>query len=262
MTVSCPAAIRSTPMATAASASPRCRIAARSWRCRPASRPGPVARAERARRLVRSRRSSPRATRSTFSSSAPDATSPSCRRSCAGVSARRGIGLDVMQTGAAARTYNVLLAENRKVGAALIAVDVSVPADPAFAVRALRDRSCGRRSRPLLGDALRACRRSGRPSSRSMPSTSRSRACAMRCARASPARSACNGGATRCRARRAATCAPIPSPPRSTTTIVRSACRGKPFVDLVDARVFDLYDDPMPSLNDLEGYCGETSSSL
>ena len=34
-----------------------------------------------------------------------------------------GIGLDVMQTGAAARTYNVLIAENRRVGAALIAVD-------------------------------------------------------------------------------------------------------------------------------------------
>jgi uncharacterized protein len=34
-----------------------------------------------------------------------------------------GIRLDTMQTGAAARTYNVLLAENRKVGAALIAVD-------------------------------------------------------------------------------------------------------------------------------------------
>jgi len=33
-------------------------------------------------------------------------------------------------------------------------------------------------------------------------------------------------------------------------------------VDLVEARVFDLYEDPMPSLNDLEGYCGETSSSL
>ena len=32
------------------------------------------------------------------------------------------IALDVMQTGAAARTYNILLAENRKVGAALIAV--------------------------------------------------------------------------------------------------------------------------------------------
>ncbi len=33
-----------------------------------------------------------------------------------------GIRLDVMQTGAAARTYNILLGENRKVGAALIAV--------------------------------------------------------------------------------------------------------------------------------------------
>ena len=33
-----------------------------------------------------------------------------------------GIGLDVMQTGAAARTYNILLGENRKIGAALIAV--------------------------------------------------------------------------------------------------------------------------------------------
>ncbi|PVE25218.1 hypothetical protein DC522_06710 [Microvirga sp. KLBC 81] len=32
------------------------------------------------------------------------------------------IGLDVMQTGAATRTYNILLAENRKVAAALIAV--------------------------------------------------------------------------------------------------------------------------------------------
>ncbi|MFH6782412.1 MULTISPECIES: Mth938-like domain-containing protein [Methylobacterium] len=33
-----------------------------------------------------------------------------------------GIGLDVMQTGAAARTYNILMAENRKVAAALVAV--------------------------------------------------------------------------------------------------------------------------------------------
>jgi uncharacterized protein len=36
--------------------------------------------------------------------------------------ATRGIGLEVMSTGAAARTYNVLLAEKRRVGAALIAV--------------------------------------------------------------------------------------------------------------------------------------------
>ena len=33
------------------------------------------------------------------------------------------IGLDVMQTGAAARTYNVLVAENRRVAAVLVAVD-------------------------------------------------------------------------------------------------------------------------------------------
>lgn len=37
--------------------------------------------------------------------------------------ANAGIGLEIMSTGAAARTYNVLLAEGRSVGAALIAVD-------------------------------------------------------------------------------------------------------------------------------------------
>ena len=35
----------------------------------------------------------------------------------------QGVGLDTMSTGAAARTYNVLLAEQRAVAAALIAVD-------------------------------------------------------------------------------------------------------------------------------------------
>jgi phytoene synthase len=28
--------------------------------------------------------------------------------------------------------------------------------------------------------------------------------------------------------------------------------------DMIDARIFDLYSDPMPSQTDLEGYCGET----
>jgi 15-cis-phytoene synthase len=32
--------------------------------------------------------------------------------------------------------------------------------------------------------------------------------------------------------------------------------------NMIEARRFDLYDDPMPSLNDLEGYLGETSSGL
>jgi phytoene synthase len=34
------------------------------------------------------------------------------------------------------------------------------------------------------------------------------------------------------------------------------------FENLLIARTFDLYDDPMPSLNDFEGYCGETCSVL
>jgi phytoene synthase len=33
-------------------------------------------------------------------------------------------------------------------------------------------------------------------------------------------------------------------------------------LDLIDARLFDLYDDPFPTTGDLEGYCGETSSAL
>lgn len=37
--------------------------------------------------------------------------------------ASEGIGLEVMDTGAAVRTYNVVLAEDRRVAAALIAVD-------------------------------------------------------------------------------------------------------------------------------------------
>lgn len=36
----------------------------------------------------------------------------------------------------------------------------------------------------------------------------------------------------------------------------------KPFLDMLEARTFDLYDDPMPGRNDLEGYCGETASAL
>jgi uncharacterized protein len=38
------------------------------------------------------------------------------------VFANAGLGLEPMSTGAAARTYNILLAERRRVAAALIAV--------------------------------------------------------------------------------------------------------------------------------------------
>jgi 15-cis-phytoene synthase len=45
-------------------------------------------------------------------------------------------------------------------------------------------------------------------------------------------------------------------------TIVRFRLPRQALVDLVDARTFDLYDDPMPTIADLEGYAGETSSAL
>jgi phytoene synthase len=44
--------------------------------------------------------------------------------------------------------------------------------------------------------------------------------------------------------------------------IARHRLPTQPFLDLIDARVFDLYDDAMPSLGDLEGYLGETASAL
>lgn len=34
------------------------------------------------------------------------------------------------------------------------------------------------------------------------------------------------------------------------------------FLNMLDARIFDLYDDPMQSRNDFEGYAGETASAL
>jgi 15-cis-phytoene synthase len=34
------------------------------------------------------------------------------------------------------------------------------------------------------------------------------------------------------------------------------------FINMLDARIFDLYDDPMESRNDFEGYAGETASAV
>lgn len=45
-------------------------------------------------------------------------------------------------------------------------------------------------------------------------------------------------------------------------TVTRFSLPVSALIALVEARRFDLYADPMPSLNDLEGYCGETQSSL
>ena len=42
------------------------------------------------------------------------------------------------------------------------------------------------------------------------------------------------------------------------TTIRRHDLPRKAFDDYLEARIFDLYDDPMPGRAELEGYCGET----
>ncbi|MFG1376078.1 phytoene/squalene synthase family protein [Xanthobacter autotrophicus] len=45
-------------------------------------------------------------------------------------------------------------------------------------------------------------------------------------------------------------------------TVARFALPRASLTALVDARIFDLYDDPMPTVADLEGYAGETASAL
>lgn len=45
-------------------------------------------------------------------------------------------------------------------------------------------------------------------------------------------------------------------------TVGRFGLPVQALLNLLDARIFDLYDDPMPSLGDLEGYAGETASAL
>ncbi|MBN8918498.1 MAG: squalene/phytoene synthase family protein, partial [Rhizobiales bacterium] len=45
-------------------------------------------------------------------------------------------------------------------------------------------------------------------------------------------------------------------------TIARFRLPRASLIAMADARVFDLYDDPMPTVGDLEGYAGETASAL
>lgn len=45
-------------------------------------------------------------------------------------------------------------------------------------------------------------------------------------------------------------------------TIERRNLPRQAFQNYLDARIFDLYDDPMPTRDDLEGYCGETSAAI
>ncbi|WP_301006054.1 phytoene/squalene synthase family protein [Mesorhizobium sp.] len=45
-------------------------------------------------------------------------------------------------------------------------------------------------------------------------------------------------------------------------TVAASHLPKAAFDNMLEARIFDLYDDPMPSRTDLEGYCGETAAAL
>jgi 15-cis-phytoene synthase len=45
-------------------------------------------------------------------------------------------------------------------------------------------------------------------------------------------------------------------------TIAANRLPLQPLLDLIDARAFDLYDEPPADWTELEGYCGETSSAL
>lgn len=45
-------------------------------------------------------------------------------------------------------------------------------------------------------------------------------------------------------------------------TIERRKLPRQAFQNYLDARIFDLYDDPMPTRGDLEGYCGETAAAI
>lgn len=53
---------------------------------------------------------------------------------------------------------------------------------------------------------------------------------------------------------------PVASAIRQTIAENRLPVNG--FTRLIDARIFDLYDDPIPTVGDLEGYAGDTSSAL
>lgn len=45
-------------------------------------------------------------------------------------------------------------------------------------------------------------------------------------------------------------------------TIAQNRLPRAAFDNYLEARMFDLFDDPMPTRGDLEGYCGETASAL
>ena len=109
-------------MAAAASASPTCRIAARCWRCPPAfTRSTAASAAEIDEATLAPLFAEPADAVELLIFGTGDESAPlgaALRAGCA----RRGIMVEPMATGAAVRTYNMLLDEDRRVAAVLIAV--------------------------------------------------------------------------------------------------------------------------------------------
>ena len=170
--------------------------------------------------------------------------------------------------GAAARTYNILLAENRKVARGADRRAVSghdAPSrDLAFAYRALRATSSRDGTIPTATARRCSRRRSAAATCIALYAfNSRDRARARRGPRADGRRDPPAMVARRARrARRAATCGRTRWRPRSTTRSSGSGCRAQALVDLIDARDLRSLRRPDADPDDLEGYCGETSSSL
>ena len=97
---------------------------------------------------------------------------------------------------------------------------------------------------------------------RSMPSTVKWRAYATWRGSRCRAKSACSGGATCCTASAAGRRAPIRSRPALLAAIGQHHVAPAKLIDLIDARRFDLYDEPMAGIADLEAYARRTSSAL
>ena len=97
---------------------------------------------------------------------------------------------------------------------------------------------------------------------RSMPSTPRWRACATWRARRCPAKSACNGGATSSIGERGGEASANPVAAALLATIERHQLCAQTLLDLIEAHRFDLYDEPMAGLAELETYAKRTSSAL
>ncbi len=178
------------------------------------------------------------------------------------------ISVDTMTTGPAVRTYNVLLMEGRRVGAGLIAIVTSLANRRGGKMASCRMHSpiARRWSAMPTGTALshRCSRRRSIAThcSRSMPSLSKLGACARRRVKRCRAKSASNGGARFSAGERGGEAAGNPVAGALLGTIERYSLPANKLAELIEAHRFDLYDEPMATVAELETYTTQTSSAM